>query len=46
MSSMQQVVENVASAEQSHIARVAADELALLERVCQAYRALAASQAG
>jgi len=41
MSTMQQVVENVAGAEQSAAERLTADELALLDRVREAYRGLA-----
>lgn len=41
MSTMQQVVENVASAERSAAERLTADELALLARVREAYRGLA-----
>lgn len=40
MSTMQQVVENVASAERSAADRLTADELALLGRVREAYRSL------
>jgi predicted aldo/keto reductase-like oxidoreductase len=40
MSTMQQVMENVASAERSAAARLTADELALLGRVREAYRSL------